>query len=218
LGNNQKSFSQVYIDVRHYQKLYKEIVFAVRGYAGTFFGNSPKKYLLGGIDNWFGNTLNTQGQNNPMGPVATYNENLLFAEFATTLRGFDYGTLYGNSVAIASAELRLPLVRALSGGPISSNFFRNMQFIGFYDIGSSWTGPVPINTRTSVRNRIVPEERTGSPFVVEIKDYLNPWLYSYGVGFRSMMLGYYLKVDVAWPVENYQVKDPRFLVSLGFDF
>jgi Tol biopolymer transport system component len=218
LGNNQKSFSQVFIDVRHYQKIYKEIVFAVRGYAGTFFGNSPKKYLLGGIDNWFGNTLNTSGQNNPMGPVASFNENLLFAEFATTLRGFDYGTLFGNSVAIASAELRLPLIRALSGGPISSNFFRNMQFIGFYDIGSSWTGPVPINTRTNIRNRIVPEDTSGSPFVVEIKDYLNPWLYSYGVGFRSMMLGYYLKLDVAWPVENYQVKDPRFMVSLGFDF
>ncbi len=29
-----------------------------------------------------------------------YNNNLLFAEFATSLRGFDYATLYGTSVAM----------------------------------------------------------------------------------------------------------------------
>ena len=57
LGNKDAGFSQVSIDIRHYQKIYKEIVFAVRGYAGTFFGNSPKKYVLGGMDNWFGNKL-----------------------------------------------------------------------------------------------------------------------------------------------------------------
>ncbi|MEJ0054805.1 MAG: hypothetical protein WDN75_03630 [Bacteroidota bacterium] len=52
LGNKNASFSQVFIDVRHYQKIYKEIVFAMRGYTGTFFGNSPKQYVLGGVDNW----------------------------------------------------------------------------------------------------------------------------------------------------------------------
>jgi hypothetical protein len=43
-------------------------------------------------------------------------------------------------------------------------------------------------------------------------------LYSYGFGFRSMILGYYLKFDYAWPVENFKVKDPRIIVSLGLDF
>ena len=40
----------------------------------------------------------------------------------------------------------------------------------------------------------------------------------FGVGFRTMMLGYYMKVDVAWPVENYKVQTPRAFVTLGFDF
>jgi hypothetical protein len=33
-----------------------------------------------------------------------------------------------------------------------------------------------------------------------------------------MMLGYYMKFDLAWPVENYQVNNPRLHVTLGFDF
>lgn len=219
LSNGQKSFSRVSIDVRHYQKIYREIVLAVRGFAGSSFGNSPKKYLLGGMDNWFGNTINYEGLQNPLvSPIGAYNENLLFTEFATSLRGFDYATLYGNNVAIASAEFRVPLVRALSNGPISSNFFRNLQFTAFYDVGTSWTGPLPFNAENSVRKRVVPEVQSGSPFRIEIDEYLNPWLYSYGFGLRTMMLGYYMKFDLAWPVENYTVKNPRLSVTLGFDF
>jgi hypothetical protein len=215
MGDSKKSFSQVSMDVRHYQKIYKEIVFAVRGYAGSFFGNSPKSYLLGGMDNWIGNSFNYNGTLNPLvSTPGAYNENLLFTEFATSLRGFDYGTLYGSSTALMNAELRVPLVRALSSGPITSNFFRNLQLTGFYDIGSSWTGAIPFDTQSDGRTR---EVKSG-PFVVEIKEYLNPWLYSYGLGFRSMIFGYYLKFDLAWPVENYTVKNPRPYITFGFDF
>lgn len=216
-GNSAKNFSQIYADVRHYQKIYKEIVFAVRGYAGSFYGSSPKNYALGGMDNWIANSFNYQGTLNPfVSSVGTYNENLLFVEFATSLRGFDYGTLYGNSVALANAELRMPLIRALSGGPITSNFFRNLQFTAFYDIGSSWTGPIPLDNESNGRRRIVGGEPNA--FEASIKEYLNPWLYSYGLGFRSIILGYYLKVDVAWPTENFVIKNPRAYVTLGFDF
>src|SRR5882762_6804914 len=220
IGNKNAGFSQISLDFRHYQKIYKEIVFAVRGYTGTFFGNSPKKYMLGGMDNWFGNKTNYEGVHNPLASVSgVYNNNLLFSEFATSLRGFNSATLYGNSVALANAELRIPLVRALTSGPINSNFFRNMQLTAFYDIGTSWTGALPFNSTTSARTRVVPENQTsGSPFRVELNEYLNPWIYSYGCGFRTVMLGYYVKFDLAWPVENYKVQNPRAFVTLGFDF
>ena len=218
LKDEELSFSQASIDIRHYQKIYKEIVFAVRGYGGTFFGRSPKKYLLGGMDNWFFNSTRkdgrtSQGEPNPLGYPGE-NQDILFVEFATSLRGFDYATLFGNSVLMANAEFRVPLIRALSSGPISSNFLRNMQFIAFYDIGTSWSGKPPFNSDNSVSY----EEIVNGPFKAQLKNYLNPWLYSYGLGMRTVMLGYYMKFDLAWPVENYQVSKPRFYVTLGFDF
>jgi Tol biopolymer transport system component len=218
INSEDISFSNVSVDIRHYQKIYKEIVFAVRGFGGTFFGRAPKTYFLGGMDNWFFNESRTdgtssQGQPNPLG-MYTQNQDLLFSEFATNLRGFDYATLFGNSVLLLNAELRLPLARAFAAGPITSNFFRNMQFTAFYDIGSSWSGPPPFKSDNSVSYKII----ENGPFVAQLKNYLNPWLYSYGFGFRSVMLGYYLKADLAWPVENYKVRDPRFMVTLGFDF
>jgi hypothetical protein len=55
-------------------------------------------------------------------------------------------------------------------------------------------------------------------FEARIKNYLNPWLYSYGLGARTVVFGYYVKFDLAWPVENYEVKKPRGFLTLGFDF
>ncbi len=218
LDNDQNSFSRVSIDLRHYQQLYKEIVFAIRGFGGTFFGPSPKKFLLGGMNNWLFNKtymdgVTSEGQQNPLG-VRAENQDVLFVEYATNLRGFDYGTLFGNSVMLMNAELRIPFVRALTNGPIASNFFRNLQFIGFYDIGTSWSGSPPFSSETSVSYDVV----QNGPFTARIKNYLNPWLYSYGVGVRTVVFSYYLKFDLAWPVENYEVGKPRGFLTLGFDF
>lgn len=218
LNNSANSFSQVAADIRHYQKIYKTIIFAVRGFAGSFYGRSPKHYLLGGMDNWvFNDTKYTgvtaTGERNPLG-LDSLNENILFAEFATNLRGFDYATLFGNNVMLMNAELRIPIVQVLSNAPITSAFLRHLQFVGFYDIGTSWSGKSPFSEEGSVNY----DEVQQGQFLVKVKNYLNPWLYSYGVGVRSTMLGYYVKVDVAWPVKNYEVGNPAWHITLGFDF
>jgi outer membrane protein assembly factor BamA len=228
LKSNEFSFTKAFVDLRHYQKIYREIVFAVRGFGGTFFGNSPKFFLLGGMNNWaFNRTdldgITPNGEANPLNTIVdaggnsfqlAENQDILFVEYATNLRGFNYSTLFGNSVLLMNAELRIPLVRALSNGPIASNFFRNLQFIGFYDIGTSWSGSKPFSQETSVSYSVI---RNG-PFTAKIKNYLNPWLYSYGVGVRTVVFSYYVKFDLAWPVENYNVGKPRGFLTLGFDF
>lgn len=218
LSDQQHSFSRASIDLRHYQKVYREIVLAVRGFAGTFFGPSPKKFLLGGMNNWLfnktvleGNT--SEGQPNPLG-IRGETQDILFVEYATNLRGFDYAQLFGNSVMLFNAEFRVPLIRALTNGPIASNFFRNLQFTAFYDVGTSWSGKPPFSSETSVSYNVIKD----GPFEAHIKNYINPWLYSYGVGVRTVVFSYYVKFDFAWPVENYEVGEPRAYLTLGFDF
>jgi len=218
LNDQQHSFSRASIDLRHYQKVYREIVFAVRGFAGTFFGPAPKKFLLGGMNNWIFNKTKLdghtgEGQPNPLG-IRGETQDILFVEYATNLRGFDYATLFGNSVMLFNAEFRVPLIRALTNGPIASNFFRNLQFTAFYDVGTSWSGKPPFTSKTSVSYNVIKD----GPFEAQIKNYINPWLYSYGLGVRTVVFSYYVKFDFAWPVENYKVGDPRAYLTLGFDF
>lgn len=218
INNPDHSFSQATLDVRHYQKIYKEVVVAVRGFGGTFFGRAPKQFLLGGMDNWLFYRMNQSGttatgEENPLGSV-NRNPDILFVEFATNLRGFNYATMFGNHVLLFNAELRIPLIRTFSAGPVNSNFFRNIHLVGFYDIGSSWSGDPPFRTGATV----IFDRIRRNNFEIDIKKFLNPWIYSYGVGLRTVMLGYYMKFDLAWPVVNYVVQQPRLTVTLGLDF
>ncbi len=222
LNSKDISFSNLSVDVRHYQKIYKHIVLATRGFYGSFFGNSPKQYLLGGMDNWIVNETNEGGNNNPLDPsIERNNSDLLFAKFATNLRGFDYATLVGQNTLLFNAELRIPLIRTIQNGPIASNFFKNLQFIGFFDIGSAWTGASPFESDNNISTVVIPNnpaQRELSNFIIELKNFRNPWLYSYGAGLRTTLLGYYVKFDVAWPVEDYETGSATLHVTLGFDF
>ena len=213
-NNKEQSFSNLKLDFRHYQKIHREIVFATKAFYGSFFGNSPKQYLLGGMDNWIGKKSNTESNSPLQTSSERVNSDLLFVEYATNLRGFDYATLFGNNVLMLNAELRIPLIRYLAGGPITSNFFRNLQFTGFFDIGSAWSGVSPFNQDNRISNQTIKE----GTFTIDLRNYKNPWLYSYGIGFRTMLLGYYTKLDVAWPVEDYVVQNTRFQLTLGYDF
>lgn len=216
-NDSRKSFSKIQLDLRNYQKVVRELIFATRLFYGRFMGPNKQNYLLGGMDNWLFNKTNSTGDNDPL-LNRTYvdNSNILFVEYVTSLRGFDYNTFNGANALLFNAELRFPVIRFFYRGPISSNFFRNLQFVGFYDIGSAWTGNSPFATENNVNTELIKNQ--GSPFEIRLKNYKNPWLSSYGFGVRTVLLGYYIKFDMAYPIEDYVVKDQRFYFTLGYDF
>jgi len=211
------SFSSISLDIRHYQTIHREITFATRLFYGRFFGQNPQNFLLGGMDNWFFNQTNYSGKENPLNVSGNVdNSQLLFVEYVTSLRGFEYATFYGENALLFNAEIRVPIIRYLHRGPISSNFLKNLQLLGFYDLGSSWSGTSPFERENSVNTEIIKEP--GSPFQAEIQNFKNPWLSSYGVGLRTVLLGYYMKFDLAWPIEDYKVGVMKLHVTLGYDF
>ncbi len=217
ISDSQRSFNNFYLDARHYQKIHREIVFATRVFYGKFFGNNTPSYLLGGMNNWLFNDTESTGQNDPLRTeTGMDNSNLLFAEYVTNLRGFDYNKFNGTDVLLFNAELRLPIFKYLINGPISSNFFRNFQMVGFYDIGSAWTGRSPFRRDNDVNTKVIAPE--GSVFQATLNNSKSPWLASYGFGIRTVLLGYYVKFDVAKPIEDFTVGDTRFYVTLGYDF
>ena len=57
-----------------------------------------------------------------------------------------------------------------------------------------------------------------NPFQAVVVNYRNPFLFGYGAGARTTLLGMYGKVDVAWGEENFKRTGPRVYVSLGYDF
>lgn len=214
---SEQNFNKIFIDIRKYQRVYRTLTLAARMSYGESFGNAPKHYLVGGMDNWLFSKTNYEGTSNPLNIFpATNNSDLLFVEYATGLRGFSFNQMYGNKYFLFNAEIRLPFIKMFSNRPVNNNFLRYLQFIGFYDLGSAWSGKNPLSEDNSFNTKIEGNEANG--FSATVVNYQNPFLSSYGLGMRTMALGYYVKIDLGWGIQNYVVQSPRLHVTLGYDF
>ncbi|WP_425390110.1 translocation protein TolB [Ekhidna sp.] len=212
--NSNLNFSNIRFDFRHYQKIHKEITWANRILYGKQLGPAKKDYMLGGMDNWLFASQDIQGEQDPLFIGNNQNNSdILFNEFVTNLRGLDYNEAHGSDVLVFNSELRVPLFQYLTNGPIKSNFLRNFQLISFFDIGSVWTGSPPFKDGRPITRRF---ER--GPFEAEIVKFQNPWLGGFGYGLRTVLLGYYIKFDVAHPYLDGEVQDRRYYFTLGLDF
>ncbi|MEB2776034.1 biopolymer transporter Tol [Algoriphagus sp. D3-2-R+10] len=219
-NEKERSFGNFFLDLREYKTIHKNIVLAARLYAGSFMGNNPQTYMVGGMDNWLFNEFYRPPSNRPesspiRNPTGAENSNILFADFVD-LRGYDYDEIRGRNMVTFTAELRIPVFSYLTRGNITSNFIRNFQLIGFYDIGSAWNDSAPWERVNDQNTEVINTQ--GSPFTIVLNNFNNPWLQSYGAGLRTVLLNYYVKFDVARPIRNYEAEDLKFYVTLGFNF
>jgi Tol biopolymer transport system component len=213
-----ESFNNLHIDLRNYKKVHRDIIFATRLAFGNFGGRRRKSYMLGGMDNWIFNTKDRRNTaDSPIRTVSQFdNRDILFNEFVTNLRGFNFNKLSGNTYLLFNGELRFPIVKYFYRGPITSNFFKNFQFVGFADVGAAWTGRGPFSRQNSLNTVLI--GGGNNPFRATVTNFKNPFLAGYGLGARTLLLGYYVKFDVAWGVEDYVVTSPKYYLTLGYDF
>ncbi|RYD79182.1 MAG: hypothetical protein EOP53_10020 [Sphingobacteriales bacterium] len=207
LNKKNTLFTVIGADVRNYTKISRQIIWANRFAAASSIGQSKVVYFLGGVDNWLMPKFNNQNIVDPA-------QNYVYKAQATNLRGFDQNIRNGSSYAVFNSELRVPLLKYLFNKPFRSLFFENFQVVGFADAGSSWTGVNPFSIENAYNKRIIQE----TPFTITVTSLRDPMVYGYGFGFRSVLLGYFIKVDYAWGRED-DVQTPRkTYISLGMDF
>ena len=115
---------------------------------------------------------------------------------------------------LVNQELRFPVFSYLINRPIQSDFIRDFQVIGFGDIGTAWTGGSPYDDDNPLNNEV----RVNGPITVTYENINNPLVAGFGFGLRSTLLGYFVRADWAWGVENGEVSDESmFIFSLSLD-
>jgi hypothetical protein len=59
----------------------------------------------------------------------------------------------------------------------------------------------------------------GNPVIVKIKaGGIGPFAGGYGFGVRSTVLGYFLRLDAAWEMNNFFKVKPQWYFAMGLDF
>lgn len=207
LSFNEGVMTVLGFDARHYQRLDKNSILALRLAGVSSFGSEKTLFYLGGVDNWLFTSFNNEI------PIPQ-NGDFAYQTVATNMRGFRINIRNGNSFALLNSELRVPIFKYFSKR-IRSSFFRNFQVVGFFDLGTAWEGSNPfskenpLNTSTITRGELVE---------VEVQYFRDPIVAGYGVGIRSVLFGYFIRLDYAWGIETRIVQDPRLYISLGMDF
>jgi hypothetical protein len=227
LNFSNETFTNISIDARHYIPLGRKVTLAARFAYGKSFGQAPKNFRLGGVDNWIFQRQPSPSElsqtdpfyldpNEPTAYVNDYSD-YLFLRYATPMRGFDYNKLSGNNFLLTNIELRVPVAQLLYKGTIRSAFFQNLQLIAFNDIGSAWTGISPFN-RENALNTVEVGGQQGNPFYAKVSNFKDPFLWGYGFGVRSKILNYFTRFDTAWGIEDKVRGRAKFYLSIGYDF
>lgn len=207
INNKLGGFYNFGFDIRYYRPIYKDFILAIRGAGAHSGGNQQIMYVLGGVDNQFNPTYNNLLQPTLMNTYA-------FQALTTNLRGYTQNARNGNTYLLSNIELRLPLITTFTHRSVSSLFLKNLQLVGFLDIGSAWEGILPDNnlTRNNIfyyPNRFDPQLTVQIPY-----PYPNQLALGYGLGLRMYVYSYFLRIDYARNIENRDL----WHISLGYDF
>ncbi len=209
------NFSNVFVvggDVRHYQPLHRTLIWANRLAASTSFGSGRLIYYLGAVDNWTNLSRNVETFDYSV-PIDT-TQFFVYQALATNMRGFTQNIRNGNSFAVFNSEIRWPIFRYFANRPINSDFLNNFQVIGFFDVGTAWSGPSPWDERNHFNLEIIEK----GPIKVVIHKGNQPVVAGFGFGLRSRLLGYFVRLDWSWGIDNYVLLPRLFYLSLSLDF
>jgi WD40 repeat protein len=202
-------------DFRNYIVIHRNLIWANRFAASSSGGNARLIYYLGGVDNW----TNFSSRTPTFIPLSeiriTDNANYAFQTVATNMRGFSQNIRNGSNFALINSELRWPFIRYIANYPLSNAFLENLQLIGFFDIGTAWSGYSPWAKQNGYDRDFIYQ---GSFIEIEIDAQRDPVVAGYGFGVRSQLLGYFIRLDWAWGIENMQVLPRVFYFSLALDF
>ena len=196
-------------DFRHYQQIYKNFIWANRLAGSTSFGHHKLIYYMGGVDTWLFPKFNDSIS------VAT-DQNYAYQTLATNMRGFFQNIRNGNNFAVFNSELRFPMVRFFARKPIKSEFLNSLQLISFFDLGTAWNGLSPYYKDNPFFTQVY--ESPYKPYKITVYTQKEPIVAGYGLGLRARVLGYFLRADYAWGIEDGVVRKPVFYLSLSLDF
>lgn len=207
IDGEKTNVAVVGFDVRHYTKIHRTFIWANRIAGSSSFGSDNLIYYMGGVDNWLFPSYNYDT------PI-DYSQHYAYQTLATNMRGFNQNIRNGNNFFVINSELRFPLFQYFSKTPLSSSFLRNFQLVGFGDIGTAWTGVSPYSKENSLYTKYV----YSGPLLISVEVQKEPIVGGFGFGARMHLLGYFLRGDMAWGVEDGKIGQPVYYLSLSLDF
>lgn len=209
LGGNYDPTFNIGVDLRHYTRIKRNFIWVNRLAGATSLGQRRLLYYLGGVDNWVLRASPDFDQSITVDP----NQNFGFQTIATPMRGFIQNKRNGNSFALFNTELRLPIFTFFSSYPIKSDLVRHFQLVAFGDVGVAWTGPHPFHPDNYFNTQVIEDK----PVTINLDNLREPIIGGFGFGARTKIWGYFIRFDLAWGIEDFEIQKALPYLSLTKD-
>ncbi len=208
IAKNTTNMVVLGFDYRHYTRITRNFIWANRVAGSTSFGQQKLIYYMGGVDNWI---LPSFDRGTPI----DFEQNYAYQTLATNMRGFPQNIRNGNNFVVLNSELRFPLFSFFANQPINYNFIKDFQIVAFGDFGTAWTGWSPYDSKNSLFTSHLHDGNLD----ISVTEMKNPWVGGVGLGLRTTLLGYFIRGDMAWGIEDGHIsKKPVFYLSFNLDF
>jgi outer membrane protein assembly factor BamA len=196
------NFLTALADARRYVPVGREgpwpvATLALRASGGISIGPDPQRFYAAGVTSWLNPTYRSL-------PVQSADD-FVFAVPVLPLRGFGYNEAAGDRFAALNLEVRAPIAASLFPGALPALVLGGLQAVVFADAAVIASGDVDVW-------REVDDGAGGT------RRELDDVLLGAGVGLRTIVLGYPVRADWAWPFEGERFGETRFYVSVGADF
>lgn len=194
------SYRALTADYRQYARIAGRYSFALRLSGGMSGGANPKRFYLGGVDNWIGSTIARTNVNDVNGVYGV--GGLYFSQVITPFHGYNYYELAGTKYALFNAEFRFPFVDYLALRFPLPLALSQVAGALFADMGSAWTDSRRFRGTSAENGFRLQDIRA-----------------AFGYGLRANLGIAVLRFDQSWRTDLRTVSPrPQFYFSLGGDF
>lgn len=211
-------FHTVRLDIKGYYTIFNKIVLAASVISGVSLADTiPERqtFYLGGIDNILRGFEFEESSENTVefSNVSPDLYNFSFQRILTPSRGFDFFARNGSRYVLANLEFRIPISRLVKHS-LNSNPLYSLEFIPFVDMGTVWDSGNPFSTRKPTDTQIIGT----NPIIVQLQTLKSPFLFGFGSGLRTNLIGYSIRLDLSWGLDDNTLQAPIFSVSMGRNF
>jgi outer membrane protein assembly factor BamA len=194
-------FATILGDFRWYAGLSRGYTFAVRSSGAASIGRDQQLFYTSGVANWINRTFDDFN-----GFPITDITDFVFATPVMPIRGAEINSQNGSYFGLVNAEFRFPIFAALLPGPLPLVPLYNLQGVTFVDAGSVFGGRSE-NSFNLWRRRAEDGKRVFDDLSMGT-----------GFGLRTILLGYPVRLDWAWPFDGREFHRRRVYFSIGLDF
>jgi hypothetical protein len=209
--------SRARLELKHYQQVAGKMVLASRLASTINLPKNLRQYYMGDTDRRLGRAVILQNPErnsriqNQVSDTSLYT--VPFIEFISPVRGFLPNTRNGSRYVVANLELRIPL-SYLSKRALPAKYLHHFEIIPFVDAGTVWVDGNPFSQKKPTDTQFIPN----GPITVTLQTLKSPFLIGFGSGVRTNVLGWSLRLDVAWGLDDYTLQRPILTASVAKNF